>query len=273
MAFDFMDLFPDSPAAVVGSQGARDILENQYKQAMGALEMENALIKSVAMKKEFMKQQQMEPLNRTLDAVKLLQGVNLRDASAFQGLDFDNLDASSLQIIKDAAASGNLMSTPEMDREKATLSGAGALARAQLTSGVSAQNNRNSNDVEMDKFREAKALEVGKKWLDKKYRPIDGSTRQGQLAIGDLVATYKKMLAYGATDAAKGLFNVYSKELSANGLSFPGLGSKAQEMGVQPQSQPKPEAKPGAKVEKKPIILQAKSGAKYELSKDGIKEL
>lgn len=170
----FLDLFPDSQAAVVGSQGTRDILENQYKQSMSAMDMENALLKSVMLKKQFDESQRMEPLTKTLDAVKLLQGINLKEGKAYGGLDFNDLPGSMNRIIQEQAGSGGLMSNVEVELAKAKEAGLASLARAQITSGVSQTNNDRDNAQNNKKLLyEAAEKAVG----EQKLIPRNGKIR------------------------------------------------------------------------------------------------
>lgn len=245
MAFDFMDLFPDSPAAVAGSQGARDILENQYKQAMGALEMENALIRSVAAKQAFDKQQREAPIQDLLDRVKVVQAVNT------PGAHFDGLDLSDDTAFYDRVKSAPIKTNFEVDMLKTQ--GAKELEMRKFQLGLAEKDDNMGMRLSAQERenKEKMAFAVLKKYIDGKGRIPPGAKQREQmrLHLGGILSEY------GDTRLGKSVARTYSALLDEG----------------QPQAAAQSQA-PAAQ-EKKPMVITSKSGKKYELSKEGLKRL
>lgn len=185
MAFDFLDLFPDSEAAVVGSQGARDILENQYKQGMGAMEMERALMANVQAAKQMEEQRRLQPLAQTIQNLKLAQSVNLTGDKPYAGIDLNDMNQMN-EFIKRKAAAGEIIPDMQADLKKAELTAFGAYNRAQLTSGVSRDNNQNTVDGQIRQEKMA-ASKKNADEIFEKYGKATLGTRKGRLAIGRIL--------------------------------------------------------------------------------------
>lgn len=156
MAFDFLDMFPDSQAAVAGSQATRDILENQHKQSMGFMDMENSLMKTVQARKQMDEQLRMDPLAKTVEAVKLLQGLNMTGQSPMQGVDL--MDVNSVnEAIKGAANSGQIHTNLEADLMKTKAQAAATAANAQMLEGGRNTRSR-EDDLQKNRAQAAKEL-------------------------------------------------------------------------------------------------------------------
>lgn len=224
MAFDFLDLFPDSQAAVVGSQGARDILENQYKQAMGALELENALLRSVQAQKDFNNKQAQEPLAKTIEAVKLMQGLNISGSSPLQGVDLSDQAALQAAILKEAQ-SGNIKTDLDAEILKEKIKTEASTAKAMEIQSAQTGRNNADNAAELNREMRKAAIKHANDLLEdypKPLSPTQAAGRKGQ----SLVAAYNGLLAYGDPQAARIFWNRHSNLLSAAGFDAPGGGSR-----------------------------------------------
>lgn len=260
MAINFIDLFPDSPAAVAGGQGARDILENQYKQSMGFMEMENALMKNIQARKAMEEQARQEPLQKAVDTVKLLQGLNMVGGeSPFK--DVDLMDQESVRnALMRSAASGNIYTNPEIDLMKTRASAQEQAARAQLLEGGRMSRDYSSRVQEDEKLRIKEAadrvkglIEPGGRW----EKTPDPKRRDFQKKAAELISDYQGLLAYGDTPSTRLFYNKHSKILAAAGVPAPGQ-----------RAAPKKEEPP-----KQNKIYTSKSGKRYELTPQGPKEI
>lgn len=251
MAFDFMDLFPDSPAAVAGSQGARDILENQYKQSMGFMDMEQALMRTAQARKQIAEQARLEPLAKTVDAVKLLQGLNLASGNeAFKDVDLN--DPNSLnQTLQSAVQSGQLMTNVEAELAKSRLGAMEATARAQMLEG--GRNSRESSERAAE--REKQNREAAFKRLEELNKRYPKSPL-GQRKAEALVSDYESLKSMGNDEATRAFYNKHSTLLAAAGHDAPGVVAK--------KAAPKATESGGGN-----ITYKSKSGKTYIIKPDG----
>lgn len=135
MAFNFLDLFPDTPGAVAGAQAAQDIIKNQYNGAMGFLEMENALMKTKQAQEAQARSEELRPLQQTVDAIKLLQGLNIQNDPGKNV--FSEVNPMDLSSINDAIIKSvpNLKTDFEAALLKSEASARESTARANLLEG------------------------------------------------------------------------------------------------------------------------------------------
>ncbi len=228
MAFDFMDLFPDSQAAVVGSQGARDIIDNQYKSAMGAMEMENALMRTIQAKKQMEEQKRIEPLAKTVEQIKLMQGLNLPGTVQFTGQDLtpEAMD----QFLRDQLTSGQIKSNYQADLDKANATGNIAMQRALLTSGVSASNKKADISSEESRQQVRMAQEAVNSLMKKNgfgsKHMISGKPKNDK-ERDEIEAGWKQLIPYANSDSpavkaeAERYWIVHSPTLSPKGYTDP----------------------------------------------------
>ena len=221
MGLGFADLFiPDTQAAVVGAKGANDILEGQYKQPMGFLEMENALLKAKAMKDQAEKQKAEEPLQKTVEAIKLLQGLNVVGGDPFSGVnpqDPNSLNDALLRTIN----SGQLKTTPEVELMKTQAQTQASMAAKEMLE--SGRNARDAADrvAEAQKEADKQANAFLKDLRDKYPKTPNPSTPAGERKARALVADYSALVAYKSKPAALAFYRQHAELLSAAGVPPP----------------------------------------------------
>lgn len=206
MAFDFLDLFPDTPAAVAASQGARDLVENQHKASLGMVELENALMRTMQAKRQMAEQDRLDPLAKTAEALKIVQGLNLTGERPFEGIDLN--DPIALRaFIQDKAARGEIMTNREVDLEKTKATGMNSYERALLQTQTQTKNNNNDNYTTDKKNRDdaawAKAAAI------EKLHPANMSPER---AVKKLIPDLIGMIgSFGKDhDAVRGLLKKYA---------------------------------------------------------------
>lgn len=221
---NFLDLFPDTPAAVAGSQGARDILENQYKQGMGFMEMENALMRTVAARKAMDEQARMQPLEQTANAIKLLQGLNVASGpgtpSPFEGVNPMDVNSLNDALLR---ATPNIKTNLEADLMKTQASTQEQMARAAMLEGGRNSREASERNAEAEKQLKKEAFERVDE-LNKRYTKTPTSESKAR----QLVSDYQSLTAYGVPEAARVFWNKHSALLAAAGFDAPGSRKSAQ---------------------------------------------
>lgn len=242
MAFSFLDLFPSTPSAVAGSQGARDILENQYKQAINYADMNKALLQNVQAQHSLDLQQQQEPIQQALTAIKTLQDLNLVGGEHFKGIDLNDPEALK-QAIQGAADSGQLKTNLEGDLMKSQAAASASAARTQTVEAGKDARAEDAQRAERDKQLRNKAFDRLDE-LNKRYP----KSPTGEMKARALVSDYQSLLAYGVDEVSRVFWNKHSALLAAAGFQAPGAPQKPQRTAPQPAApaSPAPGAQPSA---------------------------
>lgn len=255
MAFDFLDMFPDSQAAVEGAKGAQNIINDQYKGAMGFMEMENALTRAVNARRQLDEEMRVDPLRKTVDAIKLLQGLNLENSGdVFAGANPMDIGSINDALLK---ALPNLKTNYEADIAKSKAAASETYARAAML-----EQGRNSRDAAGDREKQEGDIRKGAqeflKTLTSRYQKTPTNERKAR----QLVADYQALKAYGVPEVARVFFNNHAAILGAAGESAPGAASNKGAVPSQPPAAKNPAAA-------QPKTYTSKSGKQYLIYPDG----
>lgn len=256
-----LDLLPSGESAAIAGKGAEDILNDQYKQAMGFMGLEQALLKAGSDHRAAIYEDSLLKSKDLAYKLKLAQEINTQTPIPF---DFSNPD----QYFMDAAAQG-IVPNSQVKAEQANLAQIAALQKAMAVEGQKNTREDMQTKAEMEKAARKEAADQLQKMVEEHGRvtPTSGSKRKAQV-----VAKYNSLAALGDRNSMIAAWKTWGPILQEAGIESP--GSTYAPRGTEDVPRTKPPVSLSGKKEARKAGGAArgtfvKSGWIYEIQSDG----